>query len=670
MLLGSLILLLPAALPAPAPQDDARQQFEEAWSAALAARDREEMDRALRRYKEAAITAFLDKAGARAASPVAELNRWVDEFVAAWERTFRSRFAANYDRYLQRLDPRLLQSRSELLTKVLPQVNAYHLQCVQKPDAADWNRLQRSALDLIRGLEPVGDKYFLAFAWNILANSYNTAYNEHGDDHKALEAYEKAMELRKQLDLTKDRFFVEVKRVAADVRARLGIPDPETGVVAAPKVAPEEIQPAEGAEWELIPLEAGYERKPGSVEHPCDLAVSARPSWPMLGIGAPGSSAEVPFVQPKVTLKRVGPTKFVLEAGAGPSQEFRLSPKPVVVPYTRRHDDGSTSEHALMLAGGSQQDPFQGITLNLEISDKGGNVFYRTAATREARTPAGRLVLYDLNLDGSFGWDELKQGGAHGLPEGLFPFRYDAVTLGKARHSTVFSRWIPDAKGKWYELSMDEHQRAGNLKLREAAPRLGTVKVEFGGVRGLHLASAVLVSTLRQTKGLRVDLMYRQGKPVQIPIGRYQFEQGLLAGRKGESALIFPPAGAPLYVEVEEGKSTTLALGAPFRLAADARVEGNQLTVVGRSVHVVGKAGERYYRLVGAPLFDVQVFVKGGASGVLKATTLEDTNREWGRLYYPADAVVPVRTGSTPEWRLRLRKHPWFGDLDSDWLKP
>jgi hypothetical protein len=395
-----------------------------------------------------------------------------------------------------------------------------------------------------------------------------------------------------------------------------------------------------------------------------------RPAWPLLGIGKVDSSSTVPFVEPAVTLKRVSAAKFVLEAGAGPSKEFLLLAKPVVVPYKRRHADGSTSEHALMLAAGNQQDPFQGLSLNLEISDIGGNVFYRTVATRQAKTPFGTLVIYDLNNDGSFGWDELKLSGAHGLPAEQYLYRYDAVTLGRARHSVVYSRWIPDAKGRWYELSMDEHQRAESLKLRPVVPHLGTVRVEFQGARGVRLASVVLVSTLRQTRGLRVELMRKRGKPVEVPIGRYQFEQGLLAGKKGECALVFPPVGAPLYVDVEEGQTATLALGAPFRLAADVRLEGDKLTVIGRSVHVVGQAGERYCRLVGAPLFDVDVLVKGGSKGRLAGSANEDVNKEWGRLYYPADAVLPLRAGKDPEWRMVLRKHPWFGNLDSGWLQP
>ncbi|TAH38534.1 MAG: hypothetical protein EYC70_03930 [Planctomycetota bacterium] len=676
MLIAHLLLVvLGCARPAQAVQDKAAE-FQSQFDAALAARDNDGMDRLLQRYKDQAIDLFLLKADARAASPAPALDQWVDGFVASWDRVFKTPFARNYDRYLQLLDAQRRAGRAKLLSQVLAPLNTRHIEAIDKKDSGYWQPIQIEVESLINGLEQTGDLYFLAFACNIKGNAWNLAYNQKGGDNKkALDAYTRCVQARERLGLTNDAFYASVKGIRAEVMSVLGIPDPDApkGTPAKPKAPPEAIPPVEGTDWANFELQPGFDDRPEQVSQPSDLADLERHSWLQFSVQDPGTAVEIPLLEPKVSLRRRGLNEFVLDGGAALSEPFALQPKPAVVEYERKHADGSVSGHALMLACGSEQDSFQGATLNLALrSEKGSvsTVFVRSVATRTGRTPFGDITFYDLNGDGQFGYSELKQVGENGLIPDTWLYRYDAVMLGKSKRAWPYSPWLANAKGEWFELTLPEPGKAASVRLRPVAPKLGSLKISFKGPKDLELASLVFVSESGATKGLTVDAAGGKGGVVTLPIGRYQFQQGLLRGKDGAEAIILPPASEVVRVDVEEGQAVALDFGAPFRLSVSGKVQGRQLLVDAKTLHVVGAAGERYERLVGAPLFNVEVFVKGGKSAKLAASGTDEMNSDWSRCFVPQDATLTLKEGEkTASVRLALKKHPWFGNLESDWIE-
>ncbi|KAA3607785.1 MAG: hypothetical protein DWQ01_11910 [Planctomycetota bacterium] len=673
--LFTLLILFSALRPTwAAPQEDTAE-FKKAFEAALAVKDNKGMDRALRRHKEAAINVFRGKAEARSLAPGKQLNIWLDGFIQSWDRTFRSDFARNYDRYLQLMDSRRRKTRDRLVVGPVTQINTLHIRAINEKSQSLWLQVHREIDLLIANLEKVGDLYFIAFAYNIKGNSYNPVFNdESGDYEKSLAAYEKVLENRKKLELTQDRFFSDVKGQVDEIRARLGIADPETGEVRERKIHPEEIQPIEGAEWVEVSMKNGKEKKPGSIQHSCDQADMHRLSWFLTSFGKVGDSSELPFIEPKVRLKRVAALKFVLEAGAEPSEEFRLSDKPVVVEYQRKHENGTIDTHALMLAGGNEQDVFQGANLNLKSAENGGPFFFRGIATRNSKTPYGELTLFDTNADGKFGYEKMALVGANGLPENQFLYRYDGILLGKSKHSQPFGPWIANDKGDWFQVQMTDFASGSAIKLLPVKPNLGTVKVSMKGLKGPKLTSLVLSSTSSHCKGLVVDVMAAKRGTMDLPIGRYVVLQGLIQDqKKGWEALIFPPQkgkGLPIYVEIEQDQTTEVKLGAPFHLGIQHEYGNNSLTLSGRTLEVVGNLGERYLRIVGEPLWDMEVQLKGAKGEDFGGSGVDDINKEWGRAYYPPDKIVSFSPGKKPSFRLYLKKHPWFGQLTSEWVEP
>ena len=91
----------------------------------------------------------------------------------------------------------------------------------------------------------------------------------------------------------------------------------------------------------------------------------------------------------------------------------------------------------------------------------------------------------------------------------------------------------------------------------------------------------------------------------------------------------------------------------------------------GGQPRVTGKAGERYLRLVGAPLFGVEVEVKGNkkANTEFKGSNAQEMNNNFLYAYQPQDAIIPFKGDSAPPYRLTLNKHPWFGNIQTDWIE-
>ncbi len=670
-MLASLLLAVPISAAAVPVMQDPAEEFRTQYAAALELNDKKAIDGLLRKFKDSAITEFVSTAGDRAQNPSESLNVWVDTFIDSWQRVHHSSFARNYDRYLQLMSETTRRNRFEIITKNYPLLITMHAEALQKKTEAAWEPVRQDSEVVVPALRQTGDQYYLAVLLYIQGNAFNSDLTDAGgDDQRALDCYVDYMAVRENLGLTNDQDYDTVRKLAAEMRAKLGLPDPETGEVGQRKVSRFEIQPAEGADWVDVALAFGLEKKPLAVSHPNDLADDHRLSWMLAGTHEAGTEAPLHPFDPPVVVRRTAFAKFVLDGGDGPSEEFKLATKPVTVPYRRKLADGRVVDHALMLAGGIDRDMYHGAELNLSVNDGSSTVFYRSIAAMTGDTPFGKLTLYDTNGDGAYGYGELGLTGAHGMPKDTWLYRYDSVLLGKGKQAQPYSRFITDGKGGWFELQVEDHIYPGAIKLRQMAPKTGKIKISMKGLKGVKLSSLVLNAETSQIKGTMIDLMVGKGGVLEVPIGRYKFQQGLVRGSKGSEAIIVPGTGLGITIDVAEGATEVLEFGAPFTFQVDKRLEGNRLLIDGETICVTGKAGERYVRSVGAPLFGVEVELKGEkAAGELRGSTAEEVMAHWPFAYLPQSLELELKKGAMPPVRMTMKKHPWFGKIDTGWVE-
>jgi len=667
MVLSALILCLPMLLAAP--QDPARAaEFSQRLMEAAEVSDTKAMTLALQKFTEDGILLFLAKADVRALSDDVAINNWVDAFVAAWELTYHTDFARNYDRYLQRLTEKKRTFRFELLSKHYPELNRLHIAAINKEDTA-WGNVRTKAVDTAEAIDSVDDFYYSALAWNIVGNLYNPDFHDEGSDAViALGAYEKSIKARESLGLTTDRFYGNVSNTINGLRASTGIADPNAPEGAAPPKAPrDKILPLEGGVASEATLESGFEAKPGAIEHGSDLADEDHFSWFRGSVPKPGEQLIVGGFDPQVHIIRIGETKFKLEAGAGETEEFRLTEKPKMFSVDRMFEDGTVRPLMLELCSGTSADVYQGITMNLKPDENGGPLFFRSLATLTADTDFGSLTIYDTNGDGKFGFETLALVNAEGLLDKNFLYRTDAITLGKMKQSLPFSRYFPDSKGNWYELAVANYDTPHSVTLTPVQPKLGPLSVDIPGIKKIKLNSLLLESRSSATKGMILDLAAMHGRPLMVPIGRYQVMQARFAGKDGEEMMVVMDSTQPYFIDVMEETENppTVELGAPFTLQASYEMAGGTATIDGLSLHVQGRHNERYMRFIGAPMFGVDVSVKGSKGAVLALPNADEAAAEWNHLFYPMSADVRIKNDRKPEITLSIKKHPWFGKLSN-----
>jgi hypothetical protein len=170
----------------------------------------------------------------------------------------------------------------------------------------------------------------------------------------------------------------------------------------------------------------------------------------------------------------------------------------------------------------------------------------------------------------------------------------------------------------------------------------------------------------------------KKGGTVKLPVGSYLLASGRIESGKKTSmkeARIYQ--GTSTAIEVKAGETTTLALGAPYKLKVKTATQEGAGIIVGASLRVFGRAGEEYAMLFDDPLQpDVEVHDKAGHK-LVKGDTMvradveawqKNENKKDNALWFPVNYTFELPAGSSFQVRLTQKTHPLLGGpFDSDW---
>jgi hypothetical protein len=198
------------------------------------------------------------------------------------------------------------------------------------------------------------------------------------------------------------------------------------------------------------------------------------------------------------------------------------------------------------------------------------------------------------------------------------------------------------------------------------------------------MPSYVIVKGKDALANTYIDLLQNGGAEVTVPVGTYELAEGVVRkGKKAQTmkALMLPGKRTPTW-RVEAGKSEVVRLGAPYGFEFGVNKDATKIEVVGRSVIIVGSAGEHYERLWNCVPRPEVSWRKGGTkkgSKPEKMGMVEDMNimdeqgrrkYDWPDTFYPTNLAIELKLkeGEQIEVQLTEKKNKLFGPIESNWL--
>ncbi len=665
-----LLLLLPVvgsariAHPSPTAQEG-RQEFRERFRKAMEIQSIDEMARLFKSNEAEAIVWVMEVCESIAERSSEELENLAAAHRKAWVKAFDTRFPVKVYEYFSLLDPKLKRERAKLRERYDKQRDRY-IANLEKKDGPTFQLLAGEFAGLADAFAQLGDQYYASECWVFTGLCYSEQNRgEDADKYQECLAYGKALEARRAIDL-EDRTYKEVK-LSYDHLVAQGYDKPpgeaggEGGGGAAEEAAPAQVATMT---FERIAKITDFQRPNYNADEFYQI-------WDALSVGAVGGEtkfAKLGDLSPKVI--RTADSEMKIDTDGDGKGDL-------VIPFTGNFEPitfeiGQGEEKrtwGVIAVIGVQNDLYQDIQVNLAPATENCTVYYLNAASVVGMVDGVPVRVIDDNLDGVYGsppksWQNIGLTKDHYQPE------LDSIVIGEGKRAQPWSEY-QKIGANWYKL---EARKGGKeLAYAPVAPKTGWLKLKFKG----PAPSYVVLKGDGKYENSYFDIARTTGKGAEVPVGKYTLFYGEV--RKGKrrqmmKTLILQGDGQGAW-KVEEGKVTTVQLGGPFGFDFRYELNGEELTIPGSSVCVIGAAGERYerpWRCVPLP----QVYWrKDGTKRAVKAETMKalvDTDpiyeKGYGVAWFPLDLTIHVQPG--PEGvdvQLVEKKNKLFGKVQSEW---
>jgi len=680
-LLTASVLLVPTFLgpaapaaeasPAPAFQTPEDTEFRTKFQQAMKIGAKDEMKKLVDRQTDQAVTWIIQTAESIANAPNDTLFDRMAALRIAWKASKGTDFCDKMERYFSLLDPTIRRERVRMRGDFDDKVGEYWANA-EKKDGSTYIKLSAELGALGEAFGEIGDHYYASQCWNLVGhcNDETLRGTKDADLKKACKSYQACLEARDKIGL-RDTIYVTTKpRVDQLIALGYG-PSVNTGEPGAP--ADPDAAPA-GELGSSVKVDMSFElvEEVDAIQRPSFFMDELYPTWNSISLADKGSKVPVPRLEQGPSVHRVGSAKVSIDVDKDGDAEGKAD---IEIPVRGRLEpvvfdvgEGDAKRKMAFLAvTGIEKDSYQKIEMNLAPFDTQITIYITPAGSMVGEVDGTPIRILDDDLNGVYGsvpttWGHVGMTKDHYQPE------IDSVVVGKSKRAVPFSEHL-QIDDKWYRLEVQD----GGTSIVAHPVRLntGTLVLDAKGLKPDFL----IVRGENQYENTFFDLTV--AKKVEVPVGRYRVYFGAVhKGKKKQmmKALIIPGEGSVHY-DVLAGEEIDVKLGAPYGFDFETSVDDSSVLVVGKSVCVVGRGGERYERVWNAvPRPDVSVRKAGSKRGskpetmgqVLDQQAIYETG-DWALAWFPRDLEVENKAGDDAEVQLVEKKNKLFGKIESVW---
>lgn len=593
-------------------------------------------------------------------SPGPELAQDLKWIKTAWKEAYGTRFVSNMESYYQLMRPevrpahRALKARYDEVQRLVTEAKA------KSPSAARTRELKALAdegLKVASGFGEIGDHYY-AGEMNLIVG---TAVNQDalGEDEAdlpvVLEAYTAFIAHRDAIDLQGPAYGV-VKQDIEYYKSLGASLDPETA-------AGLEVGPA-------LPVATTFEAHEDitKIERPNYWTDEDVLTWQPIPLEAVGSTVRMANVDGGPTIERTAFEVVTVRPMEGEPIEVSMSGRPTLI-ETTLGKGAETRPWAFIMRSATNPEYMFGIAMNFSPTSEFMTIYAVPAAAAVFAIDGTEVRVFDDNLDGKYGSEPLLYS-RYGMREKEYEAVVDSIVVGRDKKARPWSTLV-EVDGQWYQLESVAGGRT--IEVAPASLQTGTVTLSAKGID----FSSLLIKGTAALEGVVFDVADAK-RGMAVPAGKYEILGGTVrdGGRTVVKAAVTPPRmGGNIYVK--PGEEFVLELGAPFGFDFTAERDGDQITVTGESVVVVGVGGERYHRLWNARAQpEIKLRKAGSGKGgrgtrmqlMGDAQSITDLGQE--QAWKPLDQSVENRYDDEVEVQLYEKKHDLFGKIESDWKAP
>lgn len=638
------------------------EDFKEKFEQARKVNAKEEMRKLVRTRKDDAVFYVVEVAESIANNPSEVVFERMAAISEAWNAEVRTPFCQNMEAFFSNLSGPFKTDRRKFMLEYKKLESAWLANIAGDKDRVLLNQHAAAFGSLAESFKAIGDKYFESNSWQFVALSLDDIHEKGGPDLRGAAAgYKACLDAREAVGL-KDKVVAGYEERLRQLTA--------LGYGEAPKEGtPEAAAAAEAAKPFTVAAAPGAPLELDSLERPNWFLDDHFVIWHQIYLQGKGSSAQIGRLEggPQALRTKAAEVMVDVDRDGQGDIELPLRGKPQVIELEL--GDGEAKRPWSFLAMiGHEQTQYQGIQYNSALQDNSALIFIAPSASMTLDIEGTSVQVIDENMNGEFG--DTPGTWAHmGLSEGVYQPEPDSMVIAGGKRAVPYSEFVKIGE-QWYQLTP---QNGGtSFEVARVSFPVGELKLDFG--KGPK-PSYVILKGRDRFENLYVDLV--GSKTVEVPVGRYSLAYGMVSkGKKLQSikALMVADSSTKAW-DVRPGETTEVELGGPFDLDFDVQLEGDELTIPGQSVVVVGRGGERYERLWNCVLDPEVSWRKAGSGRGSKGEGMgthgdQDAMQKYGypAVWFPKDLTLSVKAGEEgAEASLFVKKNKLFGKLESSW---